>query len=75
MKRIFHWNEASEANLNANKRILKCQAFLHRVYFISSAFSNMGRGEGEACYYRGEGEGLRKHLRSMESIAMSHVSC
>ena len=46
MKRIFHWNEASEANLNAHKRILKCQPFLHRVYFISFAFSNMGRGEG-----------------------------
>ena len=29
IKRIFHLNEASEANLNADKRILKCQPFLH----------------------------------------------
>ena len=25
-------NEVSKANLNANKRILNCQPFLHRVY-------------------------------------------
>ena len=32
IKRIL--NEASEANLNADKRILKCTPFLHRVYSI-----------------------------------------
>ena len=29
-------NEASDANLNADKRILKCQPFLHRAYASSS---------------------------------------
>ena len=32
LKEYFTLNEASEANLNADKRILKCQPFLHKVY-------------------------------------------
>ena len=31
-KEYFIWNKVSEANLNADKRILKCQPFIHRVY-------------------------------------------
>ena len=35
IKEYFTLKEASKANLNADKRILKCQPFLHEVYKIS----------------------------------------
>ena len=34
-KSYFTLNEASQANLNADKRILKCQPFLYQVYLSS----------------------------------------
>ena len=33
MKGYFTLNEASRDNLNADKRILTCQPFLHKVYY------------------------------------------
>ena len=35
-KNIFALNEASGANLNTDKRILKCQPFLHKVYTLQT---------------------------------------
>ena len=55
-------NEVSKANLNANKRILNCQPFLHRAYFNNTQciFSYYPYHPKEGNWIFSGGEGSQK---------------